>query len=472
MTRPYTHIQTDSGQDFFYNNRSNILSNSAGNSVSMRLIDDLSYAALAKTTYNKKTKSSAPVAFRILMGHACNYSCSYCMQMDIGNPDELPKRKNLDKFFEDITNNFDLANLERIELWGGEPFLYWNDMVPLMNYFDAEGRTFAISTNGSCLSAKHAEFFASLKSDVILSISHDGPMQEQLRGEEILDRPRVIETLRKLDDLQNVGYGFQCSVTNTNFDLFAINDFFRSHIIANKLQTNSLSFSLGRTYQEGGNGFDYLACNIIDGQDKKTSDSQLHVIHGENLEKFRIILRNYLEAHYQQMASCGFDGDEPAVYVKPVEELPLLLCDIYESQIAYSVIGYSRKLLNNEPILETTNCGADMADIISLDLDGSVRTCPHAGEKYVHGHINNIKGVRILTLNLTKKDTHCADCSNIKLCRSSCPLDLPTETFLTNCAVEKVWYGELQRAAFRFILNEQIASMESGIEKIPVEEFV
>jgi radical SAM protein with 4Fe4S-binding SPASM domain len=471
MTKPYTRIQTDSGQDFFYNNRSNILSDSSGVSVSLRSADDLEYVDLAKATYNKKTKSSSPVAFRILMGHACNYSCSYCMQMDIGNPDELPKRKNLDKFFEDVSSNFDLSNLERIELWGGEPFLYWNDMVPLMNFFDADGRTFAISTNGSCLSPKHAEFFATLKSHVIISISHDGPMQEQLRGEEILGRPRVINTLRMFDELENVGYGFQCSVTNTNFDLFAINDFFRGHIIANGLQTNSLSFSLGRTYQEGGNGFDYLACSIIDGQDKKTSDSQLHVIHGENLKKFRVILREYLEAHHQQMVKNGFDGDEPAIYGMSVKDLPLLLCDIYESDIAYSVIGYSRKLLNNEPILETTNCGADMSDIISLDLDGSVRTCPHAGEKYVHGHINNIKGVRILTLNLTKKDTHCADCSNIKLCRSSCPLDLPEQTFLTNCAVEKVWYGELQRAAFRFVLNEQISSMEYGLEEIEQKEF-
>jgi radical SAM protein with 4Fe4S-binding SPASM domain len=470
--KPYTAIDTESGSRFFYNNRSNTLSTSFGERLFQADSDNADYELSATRLYGKKTKTSSPAALRILMGHACNYSCSYCMQMDIGNPDELPKRKNLDKFFEDVTNNFDLSRLERIELWGGEPFLYWNDMVPLMTCFDAEGMTFAISTNGSCLSAKHAEFFSSLKSEVILSISHDGPMQEQLRGEEILDRPRVIETLRKLDALPNVGYGFQCSVTNTNFDLFAINDFFRGHIVANGLQTNSLSFSLGRTYQEGGNGFDYLACNIIDGQDKKSSDSQLHVIHGENLKKFRVILREYLEAHYQQMISFGFDGDEPAVYGMSASDLPLLLCDIYESEIAYSVIGYSRKLLNNEPILETTNCGADMADIISLDLDGSVRTCPHAGEKYVHGHINNIKGVRILTLNLTKKDTHCADCSNIKLCRSSCPLDLPTETFLTNCSVEKVWYGELQRAAFRFILNEQIASMESGLEKIPVEEFV
>jgi radical SAM protein with 4Fe4S-binding SPASM domain len=469
--RPYTRIRTESGREFFYNNRSNILTDANGVSIALNSFDSSAYVETAKNLYTKKIKNSTPAALRILMGHACNYSCSYCMQKDIGNPDELPRRKNLNKFFEDITENFDLSNLDRIELWGGEPLLYWNDMVPLMNFFDAEGRTFAISTNGSCLSAKHAEFFATLKADVVLSISHDGPMQEQLRGEEILGRNRVVETLRKMDDLPNVAYGFQCSVTNTNYDLFAINDFFRGHILRNGLQANSLSFSLGRTYQEGGDGRDHCGSILITGETEKTENHVLHVIHGENLEKFRIILRNYLEAHFQQMVAHGFNDDEPAVYSMSAAELPLLLCDIYESGIAYSVIGYSRKLLNNEPILETTNCGADMADIISLDLDGSVRTCPHAGEKYVHGHINNIKGVRILTLNLTKKDTHCADCSNIKLCRSSCPLDLPDQTFLTNCAVEKVWYGELQRAAFRFIVDERIASMEYGIEEMKTEEY-
>lgn len=470
--RPYTKITTQSGREFFYNNRENSLTDVAGVSVGMRHADVSGYQEVANAVYNKKTKTSKPKALRILMGHACNYSCVYCMQKDIGNPDELPKRKNLDKFFEDVNSNFDLSDLERIELWGGEPFLYWNDMVPLMKNFDADGITFSISTNGSCLSAKHAEFFSTLRANVVLSISHDGPMQEQLRGEEILGRKRVIDTLKMFDDLPNVIYGFQCSITNNNFNLFEINDFFRGHIIENGLKSNSLSFSLGRTYQEGGNGFDYLGCNIIDGADKKTSDSQLHVIHGDNLKKFRIILRNYLEAHYQQMIGNGFDGEEPSVFNMSVEQLPLLMCDIYQGSIAYSVIEHSRKLLNKEQILETTNCGADMSDIISLDLDGSVRTCPHAGEKYVHGHISNIKGIRILSLNLTKKDTHCADCSNIKLCRSSCPLDLPEETFLTNCSVEKVWYGEIQLASFRLIFGEKIFDVQYGLESIDQKEFV
>jgi uncharacterized protein len=252
-----TQINLDSGNAFFYNNKTNLLYNEDRTVFKMfESGDHIEYAAEAKANYNSRKKSNRPAALRILMGHACNYSCTYCMQKDIGNPDELPKRKNLDSWFADIQENLDLSGLNRIELWGGEPFLYWNDMVPLMEFFDKEGLTFAISTNGSCLSAKHAEFFSKLKSDVIVSISHDGPRQLELRGEEILTRARVINTLKLFDGLPNVGYGFQCSLTDTNYDLFAINNFFRQHILDKDLHTKSLSFSLGRTYQELGSGKD------------------------------------------------------------------------------------------------------------------------------------------------------------------------------------------------------------------------
>jgi radical SAM protein with 4Fe4S-binding SPASM domain len=464
---PLTKINFASGDSYYYSNETNLLyDKDRGLFAPFKADDHTEYIAQAKSNYNSRKKSNTPVALRILMGHACNYSCTYCMQKDIGNPDEIPKRKNLDSWCKDIETNLDLSKLERIELWGGEPFLYWHDMVALMEFFDKEGLTFAISTNGSCLSAKHAEFFGKLKSDVIVSISHDGPRQLELRGEEILGRSRVISTLKMFDKLANVSYGFQCSLTNTNYDLFAINKFFRDHILEHKLNPGGLSFSLGRTYQEGAFNSQKDCNSALIGNEELEGDlekeSITHVIHGENLEKFRVILADYLEAHRQQFISNGFIGDDPAVYSLPIEKLPLLLCDIYESSIAYSVTEYSRKLLTQEPILETTNCGADMSDILSLDLDGSVRTCPHAGEKYIHGSVNNLKGVRVVSLNLTRNEGHCNTCVSKKLCRSSCPLSLPKETFLTNCNVEKVWYGEIQKASFKFIFGKNVTSMEEA----------
>lgn len=456
--------ETESGIRFKYNNDNNSLYELDGSLIKIGpYINYNDYSAFAENTYNSRQKINTPIALRILMGHACNYSCTYCMQKDIGNPDELPRRKNLDKFFEDIKKNLDLINLQRIELWGGEPFLYWNDMVPLMEFFDKEGMTFAIATNGSCLRPKHAEFFSKLKSQIVISISHDGPRQLQLRGEEIFDRPKVIETLKLFDNLQNVNYGFQCSVTNTNFDLFAINKFFRDNVISNDLQGWMLSFSLGRTYQEGsGSGFDYLPCNIIESDDssiEKKSDSDIHVIHGENLQKFKVILSDFLEAHYEQFTKYGFSDGSPNIFNIPIYDLPLMFTDIYEGEVGYSVVEYSKKTVTAEPILESTNCGADNKDIISLDLDGQVRTCPHAGEKHVHGSINNLKGIRIISLDLNRKQEHCSGCINKKLCRSSCPIKFPDETFLLNCGVEKVWYGEIQKASFRLIFNDKIKSI-------------
>lgn len=448
---------------FLYDAEENSLYEENLEPISAKFLDE-SYISFAKETYKTRKKSNKVRALRILMGHACNYSCTYCMQKDIGNPNELPRRNNLDQWFNNIKSNLDLTELNRIELWGGEPFLYWNDMVPLMQFFDRDGITFAISTNGSCLRPKHAEFFNSLKSDIILSISHDGPKQLQLRGEEIFDRGSVIKTLKMLDDVPNVSYGFQCSITNTNFDLFEINNFFRRNILDNGLQSWSLSFSLGRTYQETpGHGHDHLPCVVL--EDKK-SDSDIHVIHGENLEKFRKVLADFLEAHYQQYTKFGFINNEPGFYHVDKTELDLLLCDIYESGIAYSVTEYARKTIVGEQILESTNCGADNADILSLDLDGNVRTCPHAGESHIHGTINNLKGIRIVSLDLNRSESHCSKCINKKLCKSSCPLKLPDETFLTNCRVEKIWYGEIQKAAFRFIFGQKVKIVDYDYQPI------
>jgi sulfatase maturation enzyme AslB (radical SAM superfamily) len=205
----YTKFITSKGLEFYYRNDTNSLHEKNGDRIVVgnpSLRDDSSYYEFAKTNYATRKKHNKPVALRILMGHACNYSCTYCMQKDIGNPDERPKREALKIFFDSINENLNLDDLNRIELWGGEPFLYWQDVMELMKFFDSEGRHFYISTNGSTLHPKHAEFFSTLKSDVLVSISHDAMHQQELRGDDIFHRDRVIKTLKMFDDLNNVEY--------------------------------------------------------------------------------------------------------------------------------------------------------------------------------------------------------------------------------------------------------------------------
>ena len=462
----FSLFETESGIRFYYDNINNQILEVDGTPVTPGMIVDEATANYANQTFGKTTKHNRPVGIRILLGHACNFSCAYCLQKDIGNPSEIPKNIMLNSTIKTIEKTLVLDDLVRIELWGGEPLLYWKDMVELIKYFDREGLTIGITTNGSALRPKHAELFATLKSHVAISISHDAAMQGMLRGNDPLDNASVVETLRMFDRLDNVHYGFLCSLTNTNFNLFEINDFFRDRILQLGLRTNSISYSLGRTYSES-NTFDpssALGCNVLEDGTQAPAGSATHVIHGENLEIFRGMLFEYLEQHYLQMIDSYVDG-RPTIFGKTAAETPLLLCDIYESPIGYSVLEYASKTLNGTPIIETTNCGADMTDVLSIDINGNVRTCVHTGEDHIAGNIKNIDHVNIQRMNLNR-ESHCGTCVNRKLCRSSCPIDLDDDTHIINCNVEKVWYGELQKAALRLIMNEPVRMISTGLSTI------
>jgi uncharacterized protein len=332
------------------------------------------------------------------------------MQKDIGNPDERVKNKHLDKFIDSLDAYLDLENLERIELWGGEPFLYWNDIQPVMQYLDKKGRHFFISTNGSPLREKHVEFFKSLESTVALGISHDGPGQF-IRGEEIFDKPSVAESIKAIDSLYpKIQYSFNTVLSRQNYDVFKINDWFKNIKESLNLKNASLSFTLGRIYDE-----------------TNSQNSADHVIVGEDTLKFKEILKNYMEEMIQQLKIHGRKDD-----------LPLLESNLFNGSLG--AIKYSTSMKNQVPVTMTSNCGADSADVLSIDVQGNVRLCPHTKETYIAGTINNLKGIRIVQLDLNRKKTHCADCNVRRLCKSSCPIEFPDAVFLQNCRNEKVYY--------------------------------
>ena len=88
----------NSGGVVYYEIETNGLYNELGESLSMPPEQDLSFYEEAKQFHGTRKKTNKPTAIRILLGHACNYSCDYCMQKDIGNPEELPANKNLQPF--------------------------------------------------------------------------------------------------------------------------------------------------------------------------------------------------------------------------------------------------------------------------------------------------------------------------------------------------------------------------------------
>ena len=423
-----------SGRVVYYDVDNNTLINDAGETVSLPAEKPLEFYEEAKKTHGTRKKHNKPVALRILFGHACNYSCDYCMQKDIGNPDERSKNTALDKFIESIDTYLDLENLERIELWGGEPFLYWNDIQPVMKHLDGPKRHFFISTNGSPLRQKHVDFFQSLSAVVNIGISHDGPGQF-IRGDDIFDKESVAGAIKAIDALYpKVQYSFNCVISKQNYDLFAINNWFK--VVSDRLELKfpSLSFTLGRTYDE-----------------TDSQNSTNHVMTGNDTLEFKKIINRYLDARIEQLHKLGKG-----------KNFPLMESNLFDSRTG--AVQYGLSMRNQIPVTMTTNCGADAGDVLSIDVQGNVRLCPHTNEKYIAGTINNLKGIRIVQLDLNRKKTHCADCNVRRLCKSSCPIEFPDEVFLKNCRNEKVYYGAVQNAALKLLFGEDVELVETGIQ--------
>lgn len=418
-----------SGKHFYYRNTDNSIHNADGEILSLppkegwKFFED----ANSKNIFGVTHKTNKPTALRILLGHACNYSCGYCMQKDIGNPNERPENFWLEPFIESVKTHLDLDQLERIELWGGEPFLYWNDMKPIMKLLDAPNRHFFISTNGSALRQKHVDFFKTLEATILLGISHDGPGQESLRGEDIFDKASVVDTIKQLGQMHpRVRFSFNSVVSAQNFDLFKINDYFKNVADRLGLLNASLSFIPARVYD-----------------DSDSQNSADHVIKGDLLPKFKEIVNSYLKANITQKIN---GGDR------------FLKSNIVDNEVG--VFRYASLTRHQIPVTSTSSCGADSADILSLDIRGNVRLCPHTSEKFTSGHINNIKGVKIVGLTLDRKNSHCYTCPVRRLCKSSCPIDFPTEVFLHNCRVEKIWYSAIQQNAFSLLFGEDVELLE------------
>lgn len=395
--------------------------------------------------FSSRKKSNSPVRIRIILGQACNYSCTYCSQKDIGNPNERNKNENLFNFITEFDSKIDRTNLKRVELWGGEPFLYWEDMIHLMNFFDNENISFGISTNGSTLMEKHIEFFNSLKGTVDMTISHDGPGQLRLRGDEIFDKPRVKKVVKMVDDSwPKINYSFNSVITNTNYNLFEINSFFKNVVDELELKHTFVGFEIGRTYDS------QLP------EDTHYSYSYDNVIHGENLEKFSEILKVYYEEQYEQHKYC-FDNS-----IDISSELDLIPCgNFIDNNYTSSVLGYLKFTSLGFFPLQTTNCGVDWEHAIDMDLNGNVRTCQNVDESHIYGNINNIKGIRILSLDINRKNReHCSKCPVKLLCKSSCPIKLPEKSFLRNCDVEKVWYTGHLIASLNILFDDEVTIIE------------
>lgn len=428
---PYTKFELEDGRNFYYDSNANAIHNSDGNIINFEASQSLEWYEDKAKEWGVVEKTNSPVSLRILLGHACNYNCTYCMQKDIGNPDERPQSLWTETFIESLKRNLNFDRLKRIELWGGEPFLYWKDMVEIMNFFDHPDRSFFISTNGSAFVEKHYDFFKTMKSQILINLSHDAAKQELTRGVDVFKNTKRVGVIKRIMELENVNLAFGCVVSNENHDLYEINDYFKSFVDRENITNAKINFIAAKNYDFHG----------------KDAFSSKYILRGETLKIFNEHLYNFIEDSINDNQNNR----------------------IMKNNFLYSdngVVQYAKALKGQAPIVSTTNCGADSSVVLSVDLKGNIRICPHADEHFKAGHIDKLSDLKIHGMDLDRKNKHCFKCNVKRLCKSSCPIKFPDEVFYSNCALEKVWWGNIQIAAMRLLFGQKVFLVEVGLENI------
>lgn len=412
------------GQHFYYDNDSGVLLDDNKKRLALPQVDPTAGDELGQF-FGQKTKVNDPHTIKVTLGHGCNYSCGYCLQKDIGNPNERAANNLTPMLIKSIKRNLDLHNIERFELWGGETLLYWKDIMKIMEEFDREGMTWYIPTNGTPLLDKHIDFWMKLKGNVAIGISHDGPAHEQLRGKEFLHKK--VNVFRRIQEecYPKIQFSFNSVISKTNYDLFAINDFFSNFLKKYNLKPVILNYELGRVYDE-----------------EMAQNSAHHVISGDEIPKYRKILREYLNQHLKQMKDIGYSKDGK-----------LLANSLFH--IGMGVIPFAQSLKHEKTPLLKTNCGVDDSRLISLDMMGNVKACQNTDDSFIAGSLVDLKGVVLSKIDIDRDD-FCGPCPVRRLCRSSCPLDLGTAVFHTNHEIEFAHHSEIMLAAFRLLFQSDI----------------
>jgi len=386
----------------FYDNHTSRLVKENGAPVDLipgyRYVDGVIYPDIHHVSPgNPGHKSRRPVRLKIQLGLGCNYACSYCSQAAHKHEGEATNTRDVAPFMEKLTAALEGAP-ERIELWGGEPLLYWKKIVLLVPALRAKWPSARIGmvTNGALLSDDKIDFIKEW--DIKVTISHDGPGQE-MRGEDPFESPEWVRLVRRLFDEH--GFSFNAVLTRKNLDPAAAVAWLRGRmerdVVVNK---------------EG-------VVNAHD-TDHRLTDEEL-----------ADLTRNV----FIQTITGKLDG-------VPMIEMKL---DNFFSTLAYRAPAAKMG----------QKCQMDREDYLAVDLAGNVLTCQTVGAESMHkiGSLSDLSAARLDTAWHWSGRPQCGDCPVLHFCYGAC-MFLEGAEFEATCRNEFAYNKGILMAALYFITGK------------------
>jgi uncharacterized protein len=369
---------------FWYDNMSSLIFNHEGKII--EFLPTVAQTFQSAPVTSKETPLSKDRNIKILkiqLGLACNYECTYCNQRFVPRSSETTK-DHVELFLTQLPDWFDGGDQGdgtgvRVELWGGEPFVYWKTLKPL-----AEGLVkmypnieLTMITNGTLLDLEKNAWLDHLNFGV--GISHDGPGYH-VRGADPLDdtekKNMILDLWARLAPKNKIS--FNAMVNKNNQSRAAIQQYFR----------DKLGFSV--PIGEGG---------FVDPYDEGGASVCFNSQHDH---------MTYRNKSFAEIRA-GQGKDLSVVTTK--------------------LNNFIGSVLNKRPASAVgQKCGMDNPQNIAVDLNGNVLTCQNVsavaksfnGENHRIGHVSDFNNIKLKTSTHWSHRTECPDCPVLQICQGSC----------------------------------------------------
>lgn len=331
------------------------------------------FATSRETPAGKTT----PRVLKVSLGLSCNFECEYCSQRFVPRAAETNPGE-VEGFISGL-DSWVTAPPERVEFWGGEPFVYIKTLRPLLAAIRAKypEAMLTVITNGSLLSPEINDWI--VESGLHVGISHDGPGQHVRGPDPFADpesRAAILDLYRRLRPLDRIS--FNAMINRENVSRAAVVDFFVA-------LTGDPDVPIGEgafvdAYDEGGASLSLRPEEIVDYRRRAFAE-----IRSGRARNFNVV------------------REKVAAFVNSVR-----------TRRPSSIIGQK--------------CGMDDPDKIAVDLKGNVLTCQNtsavstspSGESHRIGHVSALDEVRLTTATHWSKRDECSVCPMIHLCAGAC----------------------------------------------------
>lgn len=174
-------------------------------------------------------KCENPQLLEIILGLHCNFNCEYCSQRTVRDKIYSGSPNDVEHFIEMLKASGIVP--QDIQLWGGEPLVYWKLIVKLVPELKKLYPKVYISfpTNGSLLTRDKIDFCKEY--NISFWISHDGCNNTGRKYDghkDILNDPVVVDAIEYAKKEIPNHFSFKATFTHGNTDARKIIRFFKN----------------------------------------------------------------------------------------------------------------------------------------------------------------------------------------------------------------------------------------------------